>query len=310
MKTGKIVWGMFLIFLGLVFLLDNLHIINFYWGSVWRFWPVVFILIGMNMIMSRLQNKNLVAPLVALITFLVLGVVGYKGLQPSENSWIIINNDDNDNDALAYNKANFIEPYQGSERVELNLFGAASSFRLSDSTTNLFEADVNQRFGKYTLKKSKSDSLEVLNFKMRDGKQNIHLDDWDDNKSIIRLNLLPIWDINLEMGAGEGIFDLTPYKVNSLKFEGGAASLQAKLGNRLPLTNVSIEAGAASIRIEVPTDSGCRIELKDVVISSNNFTDFIKKSDGSYETSNYNTAKNKININFEGAVSSFEVIRY
>ena len=308
MKTGKIVWGMFLIFLGLVFLLDNLAIINFYWGSVWRFWPVIFILIGMNILLSRLENKNLVATLVALITFLVLGVVGYKGLQPSQSSWIIFNNDDNDNDTLAYNRANFIEPYQGSERVELNLSGAATSFRLSESTTNLFEADVNQRFGKYTLKKSKSDSLEVLNFKMRDDKRIIH-DDWDANKSIIYLNSLPIWDINLEMGAGEVRFDLTPFKVNSLNFKGGAASFEAEIGTKQPLTNVSVEAGLASVKIIVPSESGCKIDV-DSGLSSKDFIGFNKMSDGSYETSNYNTAKNRININFEGAVSSFEVIRY
>lgn len=310
MKTGKIVWGMILIFLGTIILLENLNVINFYWGSIWRFWPVIFILIGMNLILSRIQNKNLVAPLVASITFLVLALLAYQGLQPSERSWIIVNDHNNNQDTLKENKAFFVEPFQGSERVQLNLFGAAASFTLGDSTSNLFEADVNQRFGKYTLKKSKSDSLEVLNFKMRDGQQNIQLDDLDDQKSTIRLNSVPVWDINLKMGAGEGIFDLTPYKINSLKFEGGAASLQAKLGNRLPLTNVSVEAGAASIKIEVPKDSGCRIKLKDVVISSNNFTDFIKKSDGSYETSNYNTAKNKVNVDFEGAISSFEVIRY
>lgn len=310
MKTGKIIWGMILIFLGTIILLENLNVINFYWGSIWRFWPVIFILIGMNLILSRIQNKNLVAPLVASITFLVLALLAYQGLQPSERSWIIVNDHNNNQDTLKENKAFFVEPFQGSERVQLNLFGAAASFTLGDSTSNLFEADVNQRFGKYTLKKSKSDSLEVLNFKMRDGQQNIQLDDLDDQKSTIRLNSVPVWDINLKMGAGEGIFDLTPYKINSLKFEGGAASLQAKLGNRLPLTNVSVEAGAASIKIEVPKDSGCRIKLKDVVISSNNFTDFIKKSDGSYETSNYNTAKNKVNVDFEGAISSFEVIRY
>lgn len=310
MKTGKIVWGMILIFLGTIILLENLNVINFYWGSIWRFWPVIFILIGMNLILSRIQNKNLVAPLVASITFLVLALLAYQGLQPSERSWIIVNDHNNNQDTLKENKAFFVEPFQGSKRVQLNLFGAAASFTLGDSTSNLFEADVNQRFGKYTLKKSKSDSLEVLNFKMRDGQQNIQLDDLDDQKSTIRLNSVPVWDINLKMGAGEGIFDLTPYKINSLKFEGGAASLQAKLGNRLPLTNVSVEAGAASIKIEVPKDSGCRIKLKDVVISSNNFTDFIKKSDGSYETSNYNTAKNKVNVDFEGAISSFEVIRY
>jgi hypothetical protein len=308
MKTSKIVWGMFLIFLGLVLLLDNLDIINFYWGSVSRFWPVVFILIGMNMLMSRLENKKLVAPLVALTTFLVLGVIGYQGLQPSKSSWIIINNDDNDNDTLAYNRANFIEPYQGSERVELNLFGAATSFRLSESTTNLFEADVNQRFGKYTLKKSKSDSLEVLNFKMRDDKRIIH-DDWDANKSIIRLNSLPIWDINIEMGAGEVRFDLTPFKVNSLNFKGGAASFEAEIGTKQPLTNVSVEAGLASVKIIVPSESGCKIDV-DSGLSSKDFIGFNKMSDGSYETSNYSTAKNKVNIQLEGGLSSFEVIRY
>jgi len=308
MKTGKIVWGMFLIFLGLVFLLDNLAIINFYWGSVWRFWPVIFILIGMNILISRLENKNLVTTLVALITFLVFGVIGYKGLQPSENSWIIINNDDND--TLAYNKANFIEPYQGSRYAELNIKGAAGTFQITDSTSNLFEAETNQRIGNYTLKKSKTDSLEVLNFEMREGNQNIQLDDWDDNETDIRMNLVPIWAINLEMGAGALKFDLTPYKVRSLKFEGGAASLEAKIGDKLPLTNVSVEAGAASIKIEVPKESGCRIKMGDVAMSSNKFSDFIKKSDGFYETSNYNLSKNKINLNFEGAVSSFEVVRY
>lgn len=309
MKTGKIVWGMILIFLGFVFLLDNLSIIDFYWGSVWRFWPVVFILIGMNMIMSRLQNTKLVAPLVALITFLVLAMIGYQGLQPSDSSWVFIN-DGNKKPHLSYKKAYFIELYQGSKNVELNINGAAGTFNLTDTTENLFSAEVSQSFGKYTLKKSKTDSLEVLNFKLREGNQNVHLEDLDDNKTEISLNKAPIWDINLSMGAGSIDFDLTPYKVRSLKFEGGAASLEAKIGDKQPLTDITVEAGAASIKIEVPKDSACRIHLNDVVVSSNNFTDFIKKSDGTYETSNYNTAKNKININFEGAISSFEVIRY
>lgn len=309
MKTGYIIRGLILIFLGSVILLDNLNIVEFYWSSVWRFWPVIFILIGMNMIVSRMQNKKLAPAIVASITLALLGIIGYQGLQPKESGWVFIT-DGIKKPKLSYNKAYFIESYQGSKNVQLNIGGAAGNFDLRDTTSSLFEAEVSQTIGNYTLKKTKKDSLDVLNFKMRDGQSKLNLNDLDDNQTAISLNQAPIWDINLMMGAGSIDFDLTPYKVRSLKFEGGAASLDAKIGDRQELTDVSVEAGAASIKIEVPKESGCRIELDDVAISSNNFSEFIKKADGSYETSNYSTSKNKVNIIFKGAVSSFKVERY
>lgn len=309
MKTGYIIRGLILIFLGSVILLDNLNIIDFYWSSVWRFWPVIFILIGVNMLVSRMKNKQLAPILVASITVLILGIIGYQGLKPNDTSWVILK-DGKNKPKLSYKKAYFIESYQGSKNVELNIAGAAGNFDLRDTTQSLFEAEVSQSIGNYSLKRTKNDSLEVLNFKMRDGQSSLNLNDLDQIRTEISLNQAPIWDLNLSMGAGSIDFDLTPYKVKSLKFEGGAASLEAKIGNKQELTNVSVEAGAASIKIEVPKESGCRIELADVAISSNNFSDFIKKADGSYETSNYSTSINKVNITFKGAVSSFKVNRY
>jgi hypothetical protein len=102
---------------------------------------------------------------------------------------------------------------------------------------------------------------------------------------------------------------LTPYKVSSLRFEGGAASFEAKIGSLEPLTNVTVETGVANIEIEVPTESGCRIVV-DSGLSSKDFIGFIKQSDGTYETSNYSTATNKINISLKGGLSSFEVRKY
>ncbi|WP_306551160.1 LiaI-LiaF-like domain-containing protein [Daejeonella sp.] len=312
MKTGKIVWGMIYIFIGSIFLLDNFNLIDFYWVSVWRFWPVIFILIGINMLLSRFVNQKTVPALVAAITLLTLALIGYQGSRPNNDSrWISFqfDNDDSGNDSTQNVPSYFIEPYGGAKRAELRIQGGATSFKLQDTTSSLFEADVKRPFAKYTLTKSISDSVEVLNFRMRSGEQRWNLDEMENNETNIRLNLTPVWDIHIDMGAGEAIFDLTPYKVSSLKFEGGAASFEAKIGSLQALTNVTIETGVSNVEIDVPSESGCRIVV-DSGLSSKDFIGFIKQSDGSYQTSNYSTAAKKIIISLQGGLSSFEVKKY
>lgn len=312
MKTGKIVWGMIYIFIGSIFLLDNFNVIDFYWVSVWRFWPVIFILIGINMLLSRFGNQKAVPALVAAITLLTLVLIGYQGSRRNNDStWIgfQFDNDDSENDSTRNAPSYFIEPYGGAKRAELRIQGGATSFKLQDTTSSLFEADVKRQFAKYTLTKSISDSVEVLNFRMRNGEQRWNLDEMENNETNIRLNLTPVWDIHIGMGAGEAIFDLTPYKVSSLKFEGGAASFEAKIGSLQPLTNVTVETGVANVEIDVPSESGCRIVV-DSGLSSKDFIGFIKQTDGTYQTSNYSTAAKKINISLKGGLSSFEVRKY
>ena len=311
MKTGKIVWGMILIFIGTIFLLDNFNVIDFYWSSVWRFWPVIFILIGANMLLSRVGNKKAVPAVIAGITLVILALIGYQGSRPNNNRGGMNFNyerDDRDGDSARDSSSNFIEPYSGAKKAELRIQCGATSFRLTDSTSNLFEADVKRQFANYTVTKFMEDSVEVLNFRMLSGKQKWNFDEMEGNTNI-RMNLSPVWDIKIEMGAGEAIFDLTPYKVSSLKFEGGAASFEARIGTLEPLTKVTVETGVANVEIEVPTESGCRIVV-DSGLSSKDFIGFIKQSDGTYETSNYSTAANKINISLRGGLSSFEVRKY
>ena len=45
-------WGLILVALGVVFLLQNLGVLGWgVWGTLWRFWPVVLLLIGLNIIL-------------------------------------------------------------------------------------------------------------------------------------------------------------------------------------------------------------------------------------------------------------------
>lgn len=312
MKTEKIVWGLILIFIGSVFLLENFNLIDFYWSSVWRFWPVIFILIGADMLLSRFGNKAAVPYVIAAITILTLGLIAYQATRPQkEGSWFSFKyeNDRNDNPDDWATANTFTEIYEGSKNARLNIQGGATSFILKDTTSNLFEASLNQQFGNYTLNKTLIDSIEVLNFKLQDGKQNWNLDKMKNNQTLILMNNKPVWDIQIGMGAGEAIFDLSNYKVKKLVFKGGAASFDAKLGSGIDLTEVAVETGLANIELEVPKSSGCRIVV-DSGLSSKDFIGFIKQSDGTYETSNYGTAANKINISLKGGLSSLEVTKY
>ncbi|MDP6509949.1 MAG: DUF5668 domain-containing protein [Dehalococcoidia bacterium] len=62
-----------LIVLEVVFLLQNLGIVSWQvWGVLWRFWPVILILIGVNIVWGR--HSRWLMPAVSAIA--VVGVVG------------------------------------------------------------------------------------------------------------------------------------------------------------------------------------------------------------------------------------------
>ena len=287
MKTEKVIWGLIFIFIGAVFLLNNFGVIDFYWGSVWRFWPIIFILIGANMLFSRL-NGSTGSILSISLTLIALLFLGYQGTREPEHrmgrSWFKFDHDwDNDSRDTAGSSTNwtssntFTELYSpGTQRAELNINGGATSYKLDDTTSNLFNAEVKKNYGDYTLEKTTRDSVEVLNFKMRNKKQKWNMDDMDGNEVEIQLNSNPLWDINVEMGAGETKFDLTSYKVANLELHGGAASFNVKLPEPVTTTNVTVETGVAEVNIKVPEASACRITV-DSGLSSKDFIGFNKQ---------------------------------
>ena len=317
MKTEKVMWGMILIFIGAVFLLSNFDVINFYWGSVWRFWPVIFILTGANMLFSRLHNTTGTVISVGL-TLAALVFLGYQGTRPQNNrfgrSWMHFDHNKNDtanNDgASIMTSSTFTEVFNArTKRAELNINGGATNYRLNDTTANLFDAEVKKHQGNYTLEKTTRDSVEVLNFRMQGKHDNWNMDEMNGNDVAIRLNNKPIWDITVEVGAGETNFDLSNYKLANLHLKGGAASFNVKLPEPVTSTNVSVETGVAEVNIKVPKTSACQITVESG-LSSKDFTGFDKQKDGSYQTSNYNTSPKKIKIYLKGGLSSFEVSRY
>ncbi len=324
MKIDRLIWGILLLFIGGVLLLQNFGVIDFYWRNVWHFWPIFLIIAGVNILFNKSNSKT--GGIISIgVLVIALSFLFYKGQQSPENSswWgnrlrdnVDVNIDgnvDDDNSDLdtAYNRLNLVEPFVASDNEKktiLNISGGGISFNLNGETSDLISADIKKRHGNFSLTKMVSDSATVLTFKMDDKKNKWNFGEGG-NDVDFKLNKAANWNILMKLGAGEADFDFTDYKVRSFRFDGGAAALDIKFGDLLPITDVIVKSGVADVKIKVPKNLGCRIKTK-TGLSAKDFQGFEKFSEGLYQTSNYEASTKKIFINLDGGLSNFEVSRY
>lgn len=68
--------GLILVFIGIVFLLNNLGLVpSSVWSQVWKFWPVLFVLFGLRLLAGRNVVSRIIIALVTLFAF--AGVLTY-----------------------------------------------------------------------------------------------------------------------------------------------------------------------------------------------------------------------------------------
>ena len=86
MRIASITWGLTLVCIGTILLLDNFGVINFHWTVIWKAWPILFILLGVRIIADRLspQMGNI---LVILTTIIALAFIVYRGTHYSRQSY-------------------------------------------------------------------------------------------------------------------------------------------------------------------------------------------------------------------------------
>ncbi len=192
----------------------------------------------------------------------------------------------------------------------LNFEGGAGEFKLKSSTNKLFEADSRSRLGGFMtdIRNNRNANTAVINFKMESGRVNLKNGE-NGNEVDFSLNTTPIWNIDLGLGAGKANFDLSDYKVKSLKISTGVADLDVKLGDRVARTDVKIESGVASVTLEVPRSVGCEVRI-DGLLNDKNMGDLEKINSGLYRSPGFDRADRKIMIRYDAGLSEVNIRRY
>jgi hypothetical protein len=326
MKNDKLIPGIILVAIGAAILLANFGFLHFYWYNIFHLWPIFLVIAGVNLVFAH--NKTIWATILKIAVVVVgVGLLFFGNFGDRYNFWprnhFTYNSHDDDNNNSNDNDDNdsddddsdsgkmvgaFNEPYKaGIKYAKLNISGGGTTYNLSDTTNQLFNASTKDDQSRYDFSHSMEDSVYVVNFKMKDH-NGFHFDS-DKNEADFRLNPNPIWDILVETGATKLDFDLSKFKVRQIKLHGGAAAFDVKLGAPLALTNVEISTGVSSVDISIPQDAACSIET-DSGLSDNHFDGFNKTRDNNFETPNFATAKNKIHVHISGGLSDFKVSRY
>jgi hypothetical protein len=308
MSYKKIFWGIILIFIGILIILKNLDVVHFSWLQFLMLWPVLLILWGLSIIPAKSWIKLTLSLVTIIIAVILVSYIDWGVYRPL---WFF-RHDREGKEIFRHKSVTseqiLSEPYDSTLlQAGLQLDVAAGAFEISGQTSQLLEFDNRGYLGEYEMTSQDIDGKREIKLRLREPV--IHSHNRIGNKVYIKLNELPEWDFNFDVGAASLLMDLSNYKIRQINIEGGASSMEIKLGNKANETHIDIEAGASSVLIRIPRSSGCEISGT-TVLSSRSLEDFTKVRQNTYETENLEGNPNKIIIDVDVAVSSFEVIRY
>jgi len=126
--------------------------------------------------------------------------------------------------------------------------------------------------------------------------------DWD-----IHLNRDIPLGLKIDSGASASILDLSDLKVTDLDINTGASSTELTLPANAVNTHVDIDTGASSLKVSIPSGVAASIRVKSGIASVNVNPRFPRLDGGLYQSTDYGTAANRVDMTIDAGVGSIEV---
>ena len=305
-RRGPPLFGLLLVALGVVLLLQNLDVIDWdLWAEIWRFWPVLLVAIGANLILGRRVPW---LTTIIVVVLLVGSVLGAALLAESDASVRVDRID---------------EPLLSTMSLDLGVgFGMGSLVidSLPPGSSKLVEGSLDAPCG-----------YAATSFQRHDGTAALDIDvsgesffpcgwgrDW-------RVSLSTVPEIAMALGTGASSIDLdlTDLRVKSLHVAAGAADLDIRMPARAGDVEVVIDAGAADIDVWIPDGVEARI-VNDSGLSSFKVSRRFPSLEAQgwiaeygtiggrgpgeiYSSLGYGEAENRIHVEINGGASSISV---
>jgi hypothetical protein len=126
--------------------------------------------------------------------------------------------------------------------------------------------------------------------------------DWD-----FTLNPSVPLSLRLETGASESRLSLGELTVRELVLKTGASSTTVDLPRAAGFTRMSVESGAAAVRIRVPQGVAASISVRSALAGVHVDTARFPRSGSAYMSPDYSSAANKVEISVDTGVGSIEI---
>jgi hypothetical protein len=296
-SRGAIVWGLILIVVGFMWMLNNLgYLPGDFWRTLLRFWPVLLILIGLEIALRGFPNWVAVPVLLLAVVAIAAGLLVLAPTLPGE---------DLVGDTFRQERGSI-----DSARVELEMDkadviveGLASPSdllaegRFDHSSSIAIQKEYEEVSGLGTLRVSDRYEAFFPFFFLEDTRN-----DWE-----LRLSPDLALDLDLDGDDTQLNLSLEGLEVGTLSFQ--LDDCTGELG--LPGTdglNARLTLSDSDLRVTVPAAAGARVtlELDDAQLTIDS-TRFTEVGDGEYLSRDYEQAEAKVDLVIEASDSSITI---
>ena len=299
-----------LIVAGVVLLLVTIDVLpNGYFAALWPFWPLLIVALGLNVLLSRIDARigstlALVVVVGALVAAWPLsGSEASAGDRTIEDFTVEIGNAESARVELTLG-ATHLELRSGAD-PDVIATGSLSSCR--DGALRL---DVDDRAGVRTVRLSTNRG--AWDWFSCGGFGDTSADLWS-----LALNPELPMVLQIDIGASESDIDLTDLNISRLEINTGASDTHVRLPRAAGRTSATFNIGAANLEIEIPVGVAARIDveagLASLSIDQSRFPsrggDGISgiAIQGIYESPDFDSAENRVDIKIQGGASSISV---
>jgi hypothetical protein len=284
-------WPIVLIGIGLIALLGNYGLVApLTWLSLIALWPVLLILLGVDIAFARRWPLPTLAAEVAIIALaIVLAVTQPASLGITSFTF-------SRNGGCESPSGNVAVGRGAMERLALTIEGGAARYRVTGGATGAVEASSDT--GELCI----SDRSSGTSGDVRLTQSGFHFS--GGAEILVKVpSDLPL-TLTVNGGAGEFFYDLHDVKLVDARMSVGAATVTMILPHPTGELRIRADGGASSLVFEVPADAEARVSINGGLVSASSVNPRATRNGNVMETTGYATAKDRITISVNGGASS------
>lgn len=290
MKADRIVLGVAIIVIGVVWLLVNLGLLTAATvAELWRFWPVLLVLWGLLLLLGKGSSLPGFLLIFLVVLAFLSGTFSFSSLQGTgETITTTISKDEN------------------IESMRLELVQHAGEFYLqAHDKENLAEIHIQSTISP-EIQQTRTDN--VVEVAVRDREKYPHIKKrfsrWDINVQ----EKIPL-EVLLQSGAINAELDLSQLNVSNLSIKAGAGELAINLGPAVD--KILVESGACSIDVNIPANVGVRLKTSGALISVDSDDGrVISVGDRRYESKGLESKDALVDIEIKAAAGKITLHHY
>ena len=304
-RGGGIVWPVLLMAAGTIFLLQNLGLLTWdVWRVVGQFWPVILILIGLELFLGSAGRHVFGAAMggilaLALAAAVAVAVFGHFSAASDSVS-----------------SRTFTQTLEGANAVHAVVQFGAGNLNigpLQDETGQLAQMtyDGPDRLRPQPSYRVRSGEGQLA-YQVHGGGPPWRLPFGNGSSGNSQMDLLLSQQVPLTLdvqeGASSGTLDLSKLRVGSFDLQTGASHTSVIMPQNAGSTVATIKGGAASIDVQIPDGVAAQIQYDGGLSTVNvDQTRFPQNGARSYRSLDYDTAQSKIDLTIQAGVSTISV---